>query len=869
MSLPREVKLLVTYIEATRQDSDHYEIFQESRSLWIDDRLREALKTLERADFHWASTILDGEFTISKGQLKDWSQVPGIVKTLSVAGECASLVRAKDWSRTPLGPITTWAPELITMLSTVLSSGLPMTCFWGPEHIMFYNDAYIPLTRKQHPRMIGMKCSEAWSEVWHELEGPFRDVFNGKHMMAEDQLFMIWRDDLQLFKESYFTWSLPHVRNSAGEIVGVLNPVTSTTSKCIGDRRDRLVRSVRSAFENLWSTERLLESFLDVVIAAAMDVSFVIIFTRRSTTAADVCPLHWELFGHRGDLDEQYSCRPETWRISLPIKFCTEAKIQYKLHDIPSTICSHTAVPVGTIQAVRQALVIQYAPDFFYVLGIPPTDPDVDQYLLFANSLTRTLRTLQRQLDFQDLEVKKAQNAMAIQGEQQLRHEAEDYRLRGEEFIDMVCHEIRNPINSILHTSIYVCDILETPLPEYQAENTAIREARRADIIESLRTIIKCATHQTRIANDVLEASKIDMDRLELVSIPMQPKEIVESLFKQYRVELHEVAITTRLVVSQRAEALNVSWTLGDPQRLLQILINLLSNAIKFTKQSTNRNIEVHMDAETIEDAHSDAIWLHFSVRDSGIGLTAKEQESLFARFSQASSKTFNDYGGSGLGLYISKRLVEMQGGKITIYSNPELESGTRFNFSIKSRLCREPAPSAIRQEKAKVVPTNISALRVLILEDNPINRKVLARLVEGLGHEVRTGDDGLQGLHLVANEHFDIVLCDCEMPNLDGLEFTRRIRQIETATAKRVPLTIIAVSGNVREQQIHAALKAGMNSHIAKPYSRDDILRVLTQYAPQQRIKPDISSSELNRGVSPASVIDKLVNQMRLRGQT
>ena len=863
VSATAEVQLLVDYLEATRLESSHHEIRKDGRSVWIDKALEAALSSRTRDEFEWHVITLRNGYTIHRGEYKDWRKIPRLVRALSGGGECGEIIRTKDWTKTPLGPISSWPGELIGAISQLLSCELPLAIHWGPDHHMFYNDAYAPITQGKHPEIYGWKCRDSWSDIWEVIKVIYGDAYTGACLTAVDQLFWMWRADQKLLKEAYISWSLPQLRDADGRIVGLLNPCFDNTVRVVRTRRDRLIEALAYASDGLRSNQALLKVFLDHVKDAVIDIPFCIIFTRASTL--EICSIDWEFLDSCGNFDAKVGCDPKTWAASLPAKFSEEEHMTVQRVNVPAGFCSHQVEGLPKSQDVRYAAVVQYAPDCYCVFGVPPTDSSWDNYSQFILSMMRLERSLQKQIEFQDLEVKRAQNEISVQAERQLRHEAEEYRRRSEAFIDMVCHEIRNPINSILHTSAYVCDILETPLPDYEAENTQIRETRRADIIDSVKTIINCATHQHRVANDVLEASKIDMDKMELISVPMRPSNVVNALFKQYRTELQEEEITTDFVVSDRAKDLKIDYVLGDPQRLLQILINLLSNAIKFTKSVRSRHIEIHMDVQPIQD---DDIWLHFSVRDSGIGLTSEEQQTLFERFSQASSKTFNSYGGSGLGLYISKRLVEMQKGRISIYSDPKVAAGTQLNFYIASQTCPPPIKPVSSERK----PTrDLNPLNILILEDNPINRKVLTRIVESLGHRVVTGNDGLQGLTRMKGEYFDIVLCDCEMPNMDGLEFARRVRRFERSSGsttegstlstrpisqnddrnvrqstdhtdtsngtnddteglfprhQKVP--IIAVTGNVREQQVRAALDAGMDSHIAKPYSREDIQSVL-----------------------------------------
>jgi CheY-like chemotaxis protein len=241
---------------------------------------------------------------------------------------------------------------------------------------------------------------------------------------------------------------------------------------------------------------------------------------------------------------------------------------------------------------------------------------------------------------------------------------------------------------------------------------------------------------------------------------------------------------------------------IGDPVRLRQILLNLLGNAVKFTEKG-----EVVLEVRRCPDG-GDGI--RFSVKDTGIGITEEARERLFRPFMQADASTTRRFGGTGLGLAICGRLVELMGGKMGLHS--EVGRGSMFWFTAplpEAPPLELPAPAA---GDAAALPQ----LRILVSEDNEVNRRIAARMLARLGHEVRTAGTGWEAVQAVEQEHFDLVLMDCQMPVLDGYQATAQIRQGESKRDRRVP--IIAMTAHALAGDRERCLDAGMDGYLAKP---------------------------------------------------
>lgn len=329
---------------------------------------------------------------------------------------------------------------------------------------------------------------------------------------------------------------------------------------------------------------------------------------------------------------------------------------------------------------------------------------------------------------------------------------------------------------------------------------------------------------------------------------------------------------------------LNVDWMLMDPSRMLQITVNLITNAIKFTAGSHKRSIEVHLGA-SLDPPHihfkgfeyvptrgsliditaghdwgeGERLYLRVKVQDTGCGLTPDEKRKLFQRFAQASPRTHATYGGSGLGLFISRQLAELHGGQIGVAS--EAGVGSTFGFFIQGRRASPPkrpgilgpaplsgqpspdlqpwmrsnsSPASIPTGLPERIPrANNSDLAILIVEDNLVNQRVLSKQLQKAGCTVYTADNGLLALDLLATTSFQtpagrplsIILMDLEMPEMDGLTAVGRIRDMEREGRITGHVPVIAVTANVRDEQTRAAIEGGMDDVVAKPFRVPDLL--------------------------------------------
>jgi len=374
------------------------------------------------------------------------------------------------------------------------------------------------------------------------------------------------------------------------------------------------------------------------------------------------------------------------------------------------------------------------------------------------------------------------------------------------EFLSNMSHEIRTPLNAIIGMTTI-------------GKNTA--DIERKDY--ALDRIVEASTHLLGIINDILDMSKIEANRFELSP--------VEFSFEKMLLRVINV-VTCRVEEKRQKFNFNIDKKIpdilvGDDQRLAQVITNLAGNAIKFTPEQGS----IRIDASLLGEEEG-VCTIRITVIDTGIGISAEQQENLFQSFQQAETDTSRKYGGTGLGLAISKKIINKMGGRIWIES--ELGKGSRFIFTVQLKRGRENVPGLRAQSAGnkneeqgspqQSVP-NFAGRHVLLVEDVEINREIVISLLEPTQLQIDCAENGAIAVQKFrdAPQKYDMIFMDLQMPEMDGLTAVRKIRALDIPRAKTIP--IIAMTANVFHEDIERCLEAGMNSHLGKPLNFDEVL--------------------------------------------
>lgn len=379
-------------------------------------------------------------------------------------------------------------------------------------------------------------------------------------------------------------------------------------------------------------------------------------------------------------------------------------------------------------------------------------------------------------------------------------------------FLATMSHELRTPMNGIVGCT----QLLQgSPLTDQQRELIATMERSSQGLLA--------------LVNDILDFSKSEAGRMTLEVADVGIRSVVNDVVTLAA----QLAKEKGLAVSVKIADDVPTHFRGDPVRLRQILFNLVGNAIKFTERG---GVEISVRLAAGPREPTDGITLHWDVKDTGIGMTPQQQTRLFEAYAQADSSIARRFGGTGLGLMISRQLVELMGGTITLASAPEKGSTFSYTTTLLPAICR--TTDDVQEGSAGTEEVQPRApIRVLVADDNEINQVVACKFLQKLGYQVEVARNGREAVDSIVRTMYDVVLMDCVMPEMDGYEATREIRRREQQTNAHLP--IIALTGNASADDAQQCKQAGMDGIITKPVSLPVLRKTLDRLLQATVSKP------------------------------
>jgi len=750
---------------------------------------------------------------------------------LAGGGEMGEMMRAIDWSRTAVGPVSGWSQPLRTMVGLVLRNGFPLSLWWGPELIQFYNDPFTPILGSKHPAAMGQSGSKCWAEIWHiigpMIEGPFA---GGPAAGSEDLSLLIHRSGF--FEETHFRVAyspVPDETVAGTGIGGVLATVSETTAQVQSDRQLRTLTQLAVRAADARSAPQACENAAAILGENLADLPFTLFYLLdgngdRATLAAAA-----------GFGDPAAAARPAVIKLAgqgegprWPLRAALEGR---SIEVVEGLDKRFGPLPTGAWAGPpRSAIVLPLAapdqerPYGVMIAGISPHRRLDDGYRSFFQLAAAQVVTA-------------IHNARAYEAERKHAEALADLDRAKTAFFSNVSHEFRTPLSLMLGP---IEDALLLPDPALVGD--ALQMAHR----NALRLL--------KLVNSLLDFARMESGRVEASYQATDVAQLTADLSSQFRAAMEKGGLELVVDVPTAPAAAFV-----DREMWEKIVLNLLSNAFKHTFEG-----RVTVSLSKADDT------VRLSVRDTGIGIPAEELPNIFNRFYRVHDARTRSHEGTGIGLALVKDLVSLQGGQISASSTPG--AGTLMTVTIPVGSAHLAAP---RLEAAKALgSTAVSAaayindalswlpaedpkrdalaisstdgsgaaqagpsiFRLLLADDNADMREYLRRLLSA-NWTVEAVSDGRRALEAIHRRRPDLLVADVMMPGLDGLDLTRQLR----ADPATKGLPIILLSARTGEEAVAEGLDAGANDYIVKPFSaRELIARVRVQLEIARSLQSD-----------------------------
>ncbi len=764
-------------------------------------------------------------------------------------GEMGALIRAFDWSKTPLGSPETWPQSLRTAISIMLDSYFPMYIAWGKDYIQLYNDGYRPiLGSTKHPAALGLSSKETFAESWHMIGPLFDGVMQGNAVSSEE--WMLPLDRHHYLEECFFNYSYSPIREEGGGVGGVLVVVTETTDRVLSERRLRTLRDLAIRTELNLTVDDIFRTAIETFKDNPADVPFGLLYEVRET--------EFELVGHT-DLAQNGHIRPshvaDDNDSGWPLKQVAQSGQVLLIEDIqkrfgsfsiglwPEPINQAIALPIAQLGQEQTLAVL--------IIGISPRRALDENYHNFLTLVAGHIASALAKANAYESERKRAEAL------------AELDRAKTE-FFSNVSHEFRTPLTLMLNPLQELLNDESGTLSETQRQNVEIAHRN------SLRLL--------KLVNTLLDFSRIQSNRIQASFEPSDLATLTADFASNFRSAFESVGLRLLVNCPPLPETVYVDHDMWE-----KIVVNLLANAFKFTFKG-----EVVVLLRLVAD-HAE-----LTVKDTGIGIPAEDIPHIFNRFYQVRGTRSRVVEGSGIGLALVSELVRFHSGQITVSS--VVNVGTTFTVSIPLGTAHLPpdqinlSSSATQKqlsyaqemvqlltaseatgnpEIADVIAPNLdsgsllptsstptSDIRILVVDDNADMRTYLRRLLER-HYQVETANDGQQALAVIRKNAPDLVITDIMMPNLDGFELLNQIR----ANPSTRTLPLIMLSARAGQEARIEGLQAGADDYLAKPFAARELIASIESQVRLAELRRKVAQQEREAQVTIENVIQSITD--------
>ena len=740
---------------------------------------------------------------------------------LTGGGEAGEIIRSKDWSKTPLGPIEEWPQSLRTAVSLCLSSTFPILIAWGPEDIQIYNDAYRPICGPKHPEAIGQNFKICWATALPVVGDAFDRAHQGEGTYIRDQRMFL--DRYGYLEEAFMTFSFSPIGVESGEVGGVFHPISESTDKVLGARRTAVLRDVSAAIAKSLSIEELCQALIQRYESIELDLPFVLFYqlngNRLQRMGAAGVSNDARMAPQVVELDNVEPGNSDVWPFDKAMKSLAITEV----NDLEARFGSEPSGPYPEFPSTALLLPIMVVgserPYGFLIAGVSARralDAEYsDFYALLSNAVSTAVA-----------------NVVAYQHEQRKAEELAELDRAKTAFFSNVSHEFRTPLTLMVGPLEDALADTDEPLGDAQRKRLEVTHRN------SLRLL--------KLVNALLDFSRIEAGRAKGNFAATDLAQLTGDLSGVFRSAIESAGLRYNVTVADLGEVVYIDQDMWE-----KIVFNLLSNAFKFTLSGS---ISV-----TLKRVGSFA---RLEISDTGSGIATEELPRVFERFHRIENSKGRTYEGTGIGLAMIQELVKLHKGNIGVTS--ELGKGSAFYVDIPFGIAHIPSadlagvgaqrdttkaasigtlgasyiqealgwlpeaqhaaeefPSrSIVQSAQSTLSNDATPIRILLVDDNSDMRGYLKRLMEDYA-AVETCGDGEAAYQAICREKPDLVVSDVMMPVLDGFGLIEKVRGNEAI--KDVP--IILLSARAGEEAKIEGLAAGADDYLVKPFSANELM--------------------------------------------